>query len=311
MNAVNKFLTLTFIFLLLSSLLVFTASPVIVQAASKPQVPEFTLQFVDNSYDVPPTFSKDPFTGETIITKEGYRADNRTIEVKIKNQPFTPYTDSQGNSSFLWHDIRWKGHFDDYWYTYSSRYGNHYLGAASEYNSDGSLHAILPYSDVTYFIGTGSTTNIVPHGFLGNVSDGGQIDFQVKAFIGYYNRVVGPPDDFTHRPTESLVFTGESSSWSRTQTITIGVSNNNNSSNGNQNSSSSDQNPNASTNSAGDQPKNLVQDLSLVQSGLIVAVAVLLILLIVITFFYSKKVSLDFNDNQGYSGKTNVCIQLI
>jgi len=141
--------------LVVSILMVFSVTPTTVQAVSKPSVPEFSLQFVDNSYDVPPTFSKDPFTGETVMTKEGYHVDNRTIEVKIKNQPFTPYTDSQGNGSGLWYDIRWKGHFDDYWQEYSSGYGKHYLNAQHEYNSDGLWSEILSqYSTVTYVVGT-------------------------------------------------------------------------------------------------------------------------------------------------------------
>ncbi|MCL2359969.1 hypothetical protein, partial [Candidatus Bathycorpusculum sp.] len=41
-------------------------------ALQKPAIPEFTLRFVDNSYDVPPTFSKDPFTGKNEMTQEGY-----------------------------------------------------------------------------------------------------------------------------------------------------------------------------------------------------------------------------------------------
>lgn len=44
-----------------------------VQASiSKPSVPEFTVKYVDNSYDVPPTYGIDQYTGEkslqTLVT---------------------------------------------------------------------------------------------------------------------------------------------------------------------------------------------------------------------------------------------------
>lgn len=52
-----------------------------------PSVPEFTLKYVDNSYDVPSstTTTTDPYTGEqTITTEPGYHVANETIEVTIK-----------------------------------------------------------------------------------------------------------------------------------------------------------------------------------------------------------------------------------
>jgi len=60
-----------------------------------PAVPEFTVELVDSSYDVPTTYSTDPYTGKQ-VTHEGYHVAKRTIEVRIKNQPFKPYTDVRG-----------------------------------------------------------------------------------------------------------------------------------------------------------------------------------------------------------------------
>lgn len=58
---------------------------------TKPSVPEFTIRLVDNSYDVPTTYSTDPYTGET-ITHPSHRVTNMSVELVIKNQPLSPPT---------------------------------------------------------------------------------------------------------------------------------------------------------------------------------------------------------------------------
>jgi hypothetical protein len=45
----------------------FTSVFNITHAQSKPSVPEFTVKLVDNSYDVPPTQTTDPYTGTKTI----------------------------------------------------------------------------------------------------------------------------------------------------------------------------------------------------------------------------------------------------
>jgi hypothetical protein len=72
-----------------------------VSGIPKPSVPEFTLRYIDLSYDVPPTYGIDQFTGKNVITQEGYHVDNQSIAFKIKNHPFTSYNDSSGNSISL------------------------------------------------------------------------------------------------------------------------------------------------------------------------------------------------------------------
>jgi hypothetical protein len=96
MNSLNKFLALSLVFLTLSSLMMLTVAPVSAQAGYKPSVPQInSIKFVDSSYDVPPssTTTVDQYTGkETTTTKPGYHVEQTSIEVTIKNQPFTPYT---------------------------------------------------------------------------------------------------------------------------------------------------------------------------------------------------------------------------
>jgi len=123
---------------------------------------------------------------------------------------------------------------------------------------------------------------------LGDVSNGGQIDFQVQAFIGYYTTVQEWESGWP-RQEERLVFTGESSGWSRTKTVTIV---------GRGNSGDglsvlpSDQNPPGPTDPSGDQFKDVIAGFSLVDTILLIVVVVLVILSIITTLFYRRKVSL-------------------
>jgi hypothetical protein len=71
----------------------------------KPSIPEFTLKFVDNSYYVPPTYEINPYTGENVMTEEGYHVEKKSIVLKIKNQPFTHYYDN-GTSIGLFYSAR-------------------------------------------------------------------------------------------------------------------------------------------------------------------------------------------------------------
>jgi len=191
-----KVLAATFIMALLLSTLAATMLFGIVHA--KPSVPEFTVKLVAHPYDVPTTYSTDPYTGET-ITHAGYHVENKSIEVSIKNQPFTPYTDMDGKSINLYYNVRVKGHFEENW--------TELFSASGEYPSAGSY----PKQDY------GSQYTIVFYPRI--VPSNGQMDFQVEALVGYYTQVY-----LGNTPAYYDVFTGETSDWSNTQTITIGES---------------------------------------------------------------------------------------
>jgi hypothetical protein len=179
------------------------------QSIPKPSVPEFTLKYIDKSYDIPPTYDIDPYTGKNVMTQAGYHVQNKTIELAIKNQLFTPYKDADGNSIRLYYSIRKKGHFGDSWgYLDTGYYGldNHYVDA--DLDSD---YTILTYG----LVGNNGTLSLLNL----DISPGGQVDFQVQAFIGYNTRIHEywtPLGEVYH-----YVFTGETSDWSNTQTITI------------------------------------------------------------------------------------------
>jgi hypothetical protein len=165
------------------------------QSIPKPSVPEFTAKYVDRSFIVPASTSIDPYTGQN-VTHPSYFVENRTLELDIKNQPFTPYTidNSTGSpwNTTLMYNVQTKGHFAVNW-TVLYSVDNGFFPASSSH-----------YTTVSY------TINERP--VFGNLQPNSQVDFQVEAFIGYVSRTIG---------FASWYFTGESSGWSSTQTITI------------------------------------------------------------------------------------------
>jgi hypothetical protein len=173
---------------------------------SKPSIPEFSMKYADYSYDIPPTYGIDQYTGKTVITRHGEHVDNRTIEFKIKNQPFTP----QGIYKTLYYNFRYKGPYGNSWSCYpdtSHTYG-YYTGTFPDTSASNLDYTIISIS-------IPSLTSYQP-GTLG-ISTGVMIEWQVQAIKGYVN----------YTPTGMLAggfcgFAGERSDWSDTQTIIIG-----------------------------------------------------------------------------------------
>jgi hypothetical protein len=177
--------------LLIMLLLTVSTTLIANPAAALVSKPEFSLQYVDHSYDIPPTYGKDPYTGDTIITNYGRHVDNRTIEVTIKNQPFTPYKDTDNHTIELCYNVRSKGHFEDW------------AGSSGGAGARGLVSSASSYTVISINIENW------------NVRSGGQIDFQVGAVTGY------PYYNAGSCGTEYLA-TIEESGWSDPQTITIG-----------------------------------------------------------------------------------------
>ena len=220
MRFLSKSLILLFFIALLSGILL--VNPISAQSTSKPSVPEFSANYVDHSYYVPLTYTNytNPYTGQQETeTNGGYTVENKTIDVTIKNQPFTS-TNLDGNNIELFYEIRWKGHFEnwtDYNFTninYNSN-GNNYLEQNNNnlYNLNYAIRATnSEYTVVSYspsFIGN------IPPGY--EFPNGGQIDFQVKAQVGYtflyYGGHIQAIGTDYHFVTES--------DWSNAQTVTI------------------------------------------------------------------------------------------
>jgi hypothetical protein len=180
-----------------------------VNAAPKPDAPEFTVNVIDDSYDVAPTTSVDAYTGGT-STIQGRHVTAYHVDLSIKNQLFNY---SLGNTIYyLRYTVEVKGHFEDHWtQIYPS---SQYLGAS------------LRSSD-------SQTTNIT---YTSDFSPGAQIDFRVQAESYYYTTVevpkypmLGPQYANATKPVD-VIEVDKTSDWSPTQTAKIPDKNANNAS---------------------------------------------------------------------------------
>ncbi|MCL2643616.1 MAG: hypothetical protein FWD52_08955 [Candidatus Bathyarchaeota archaeon] len=187
MSSVRKLLALTLIILVLSGFIVFLVNSVNVYAASKPSVPQLSVKFIDNSYDVPPTQTTDPYTGVT-TTQPGYHVSRIVPEVTIKNQPFT----GDGRNS-LFYLVQAKGYFggDNDWHTVDPPSDGSGLGTG-EY---------IEQSDSGYTVFTSNKS----------YDSGVQVDFRVQAVIGHR----------FHNAIFWTVAVETSSDWSKIQTFTV------------------------------------------------------------------------------------------
>ena len=174
--------------------------PASAQSIPKPSVPRFTIVTVYSPYDVPPTQSIDPYTGQS-TTIPSYHVENKTTEIKITNQPFTPFQITISDTNWtinFYYNIRLKGHFTPNW-----NYYQYYNGS-----SDGNL-VQTPNSEFT----------IVP--IDSYLPTNGQLDIQVQGMIGYEHGYV----DVSGVPVTPRIITGESSDWSPIQTINVSENN--------------------------------------------------------------------------------------
>jgi hypothetical protein len=200
MNRVGKgFAVFIILIIAISSLSLILVKPVNAQSISKPSVPEFTVEPVGPSFDIPPTYSFNSSSG-LFYVNEGYHFEYSTVEVIIKNQAFT----NQTNIDYLFYNVRLKPH------NYPDSYWNEPFNA----NLDG------------FPIQTRSNFTIIPIAAEGatelqyQIAAGATTDIQVKAMIGHIER------GFNGNATNQIemypyVFVGQISDWSNTQTVTL------------------------------------------------------------------------------------------
>ena len=188
MSSASKFLALTLSILLLSSLFVLTVTSTAIQATSELSVPQFSVKFIDKSYDVPPTRTTDPYTGKT-ITELGYHVNDGWLEVTVRNQPFTPYTVGGSNRRDLYYYVEVKGHF----------------------GGDNDWYSLYPSGTETGYVQQSDSDYTVLTNYSAWYDSGTKLDFRVRAVVGYPWRVT----------LGWYMFVEEESDWSSVQTITI------------------------------------------------------------------------------------------
>ena len=213
-NISKGFAVFIILIIAMSSLSLLMFKPANAQSTTKPTVPEFILRIADHSYDVPPmtTSSIDPYTGKTTTqTQPGYHVINKTIEVTIKNQPFTSYTDANGNKINLYYNISVRPHYSGNWTYYPISNGETYTASTTEYSTRNFIFGAYANGGYAH---DGYADKVSPQ--IGYVAPGGEVDFRVQAQIGYYNFDVIP---FGSSAVEGFV--GENSGWSNSATIKI------------------------------------------------------------------------------------------
>ncbi len=160
---------------------------------TKPSPPEFTTALADHSYDVPPTTTSttNPYNNKTTTTTiPGYHVKKITIDLIIKNQPYS--SNIEGNKSYLLYFVKTKGH-------YTQDYPENYLTTPDAVQSNSSDYTVISFPAEKYSVGD-------------------EIDFQVKAILAYectYTRPTLPP------MTVNTVVHAAAGNWSSTQTFTM------------------------------------------------------------------------------------------
>lgn len=215
MDSKSKFtISLLIVTLVASSLL--SVQAYVVDSIAKPSVPEFSVQLVSHPYDVPAktTTTVDQYTGkETITTIPGYHVENKSIEVTIKNQPFTSstitnttlhspegiYTDTIDRTTGLFYGVQVKGHYgqeQDWKAAYSGQFDfTTGTGRKPDAQSGSGIYVI----------------NLKAEEYPSDAT----LDFRVKAIAGFY---VG----YGSIIIKGYNFYGQESAWSSIQQLTLG-----------------------------------------------------------------------------------------
>ena len=205
-----------------------TAKPAEAQTIPKPSVPEFSVTYIDNSYDVKANFTLDPKTGLPVLLQEGYHTENNSVGLVIKNQQFTPFYTKNGSLVELYYSIRFKGHLESDWQIVKGDlvgWNNYILHLPFYLQSSHSEYTYDNFSVRTHYLNVAEESkyrNTVGNDPILNFTSGEKVDFQVMALIGYYIKFSDGMTYFGERI--HYIFCGENSEWSNTQTVTIGDS---------------------------------------------------------------------------------------
>ncbi len=219
----RKLLSVVLILALAASNLIIVESAT-AQSIPKPSIPEFTVKLIDNSYNVPATYSTDPYTGEKRLVEPAHRTNNGSIQLWITNQK---YTYSNGSTFHIYYLVRTKGHYEDTWYfTYPSL--NRRL-ISSESNEDAVFIDSQPLqSDSKYTVLSLGVHSPNPADSARVYPSGAKVDIQVQAIVGHDSQYFQPDkvSSWTFHPPYTGYYADAiaydvSSDWSNTQTIAI------------------------------------------------------------------------------------------
>jgi hypothetical protein len=215
--SMSRTITLTLILMLLASG-ISLISLVSAQSNYALYAPQFTVTYMDNSYDVKPVYGVDQYTGETMVKTSGYHVQNASVVVKIKNQPFNSYFINESQVS-LHYRISVKGHFGDHWQDYTY-YFLHY----GEYTTKNYIESVNNEDNTIVIFGLSSNngSGSINGPCISEVDIGGKIDFKVQAYTAYFTQVKNAIQVPGWNPNSDVENVVSTSGWSNTQTITLG-----------------------------------------------------------------------------------------
>ena len=212
-GCINKsFLLLLIVILAATSLMI--AKPAFSQTPSPssfpihtPSVPTFTVKPVGPPFTVPTTYSLNQSSGQ-VVAQIGYVIEYPNVLVTIKNQPFTPYIDSSGNTVSFYYNIRIIDNQTSDWIDLYNAGGYPLQSTDSDYTN---VSIPVIYGQ----LGTSESGGVIP--------TGAQTDIQVEAMIGYITStyVAYNPNPPYIGGYYTYSFVGQTSNWSPTQTVTI------------------------------------------------------------------------------------------
>jgi hypothetical protein len=259
MSISNRSFSVILVMILATSFLL-AVKPEVVQCAPTVSVPQFSLLFIDNSYDTPSRTIINPYNGSTTVIP-GEHVTNQSVEVKIKNQPYD-------SNYIFWYNIQTKGHFEDEW-TPNNYYPDTYGTNIALPNFRPIAQSNSEYTVITYNV-SGYPVN-------------SQVDFQVTAML--YSATPDP------KVTQNTIVTKVASSgWSSTQTITVPGSPAPTSQNPQSHSPTSSSNP-TETASSTTTPFISTPNLYSIIAGLIVVVVILGAIVSLLLYFRHKSKS--------------------
>ena len=202
----NKPFALILVTLLLASIFLMTI-PAKAQSIPIPSIPDFTAKLVDRSYNLPETTTIDPYTGQA-INSPAHHVENYTIDLTIKNQPYTPVIANNGVDTSFVYQIQVKGHFAKDWIPMYV-FGEGPKASNTDYTVI--TYLLLSETQDSYYL-TSHDSTMPSSNTITGLPPNASIDFRVEALSGYWTRTT----EFG-----SMHFESQESGWAPTQTVTI------------------------------------------------------------------------------------------
>jgi hypothetical protein len=164
------------------------------QSVTKPATPEFIVELSNKVIDEAPTYTTDPYSGETIIQKQGSHTSYWIVNIKIKN------TDPN-----VYYNYRIKGYYTTIWAICPLIDNGEGVWTTREY----SPFELSPHE--TFATSSSSEYTEVQVNMYG-LESGNKIDVQVQSIAGTMAQASNGG---------YLILTGQGSDWSNTLTVTV------------------------------------------------------------------------------------------